>query len=200
MAIGAAANLLLIGGGTAAVVLATRKAEGSVIRPAVATPPPAKTTAGARIVKVASVAGAAGLANPYLVGGTQAGTSEAQALRAAQDKIRAEYNRLSAEAKKTGAKAINSALGTNLTGNESFSDAAAIIGAAGGNAGCAAVGIPPNPYCAMAGAYLGKKIGEYLDGAWDDVKDWASDQWTDAKDWVEDQAEDLWDSTLGRWI
>jgi len=143
------------------------------------------------------------LAHPYIDGGRKALTSVEMALREAEKQIKAEYEAMSAELRAKAAKELNDKLGTSLTGDESFEDLTAIAGAALGAsaaaAGCAAVGAGAlSTYCgalgAIAGAYLGRALGEYIGDAYDHVEDWASDQW--------DKVEDGWDDVgnyLGLW-
>ena len=124
-------------------------------------------------------------------------------IREAEKRAKEEYNRLSSEAKRRGAAAVNAELGTNLTGDESFEEASAMIGAAVGGAaaaaGCAAIGAAAvASQCAVLGAiagnYLGKKLGAWLDETWDDVEDWAGDAYDEAKEWVGDTWDDFADS------
>ena len=147
--------------------------------------------------------GAAGIKATDIVG-TWSPTSQAshdQLVKAAEDRLKAEYDKLDAAARKRGAELVNQQLGTHLTGDESFGEAAAIIGAASAAGACAATGIGTTVagLCGIAGAYLGKKIGDYIEGAWDDVKDWASDAWSDTKDAVGGAVGDALDS-IGSWF
>ncbi|RMF81254.1 MAG: hypothetical protein D6744_07365 [Planctomycetota bacterium] len=100
--------------------------------------------------------------------------------------MREEYERMSREARREAARRVNEQLGTNLTGDESFEEAAAIIGGAAAAAGCTATGLGSTvaSLCAMAGAYFGREIGEWLKDKWDGAKDAIEDAWNETKDWV----------------
>lgn len=124
-------------------------------------------------------------------------TSQQAALNEARKRIEAEYNKLSAQAKAEGAKAVNAALGTKLTGKESFAEVTAAVGGVAGAAACSATGVGTTVagLCAVVGGYLGKKIGDYLSSVWPDVKNWATnDLWSGVKD----LGSTIYDNTLGR--
>lgn len=124
-------------------------------------------------------------------------------IRQAEKELKKQYDKLEAEARKKGADAVNEALGTNLTGDESFEEAAKIIGAAlgagGAAAGCSAVGAAVvAKQCAVLGAmlggYLGEKLGPWLKDQWGKVEDWASDQWDEVEGWAEETWDDFTDA------
>lgn len=117
-----------------------------------------------------------------------------------EKKITEEIDKLSAEAKKKGAEALNKELKLNppLTGNEKAKDIVAIASAAAAAAGCGAipgVGAAVAPLCAIAGAYLGKKGYELAAEAWARIEDDVREAWDDVQEGVKDAARATW-----RWI
>lgn len=111
-----------------------------------------------------------------------------QLLDKAHARAKSEYDGLTADAKKAGAGLLNKSLNPspNLTGKESYEDAAKKIGAALGAAGGAALGAwigggagskiggkAGAVLGAIVGAYLGKSLGPWMAGKWHDVESWS---------------------------
>lgn len=90
------------------------------------------------------------------------------------------YNNMSQTAKSAAAGQLNQSLGLNppLKGDETWETVAKVAGSAGGAAACSlipGVGVAVAPLCAMAGAYLGVKLEEWMSTALPDLKNWVSD-------------------------
>lgn len=120
------------------------------------------------------------------------------ALDYVRGKLKEEYDKLTAAAKKKGAELLNEEFpGLNMTGNETFEQASEKIGSQLGGEGAAAActAYPPTsaaaPLCGIlgkfAGKYLGRELGPYLRDAWNKVEEWAGD----AYESVEDAARDV---------
>lgn len=147
--------------------------------------------------------------NPHAPGGQPAGVvggpgGEARdsATRQAIDaEAKKAYDKLEPRAKQEGAALINRSMmsvtsrSPGLTGEETYAEACAAIGAAAGAAlGTMAVAAIPGvgPLLASTGIgnVLGAIIGGYLGAAW---AEWTEEYWNKAKDWVVDTAEDIYD-------
>ena len=144
--------------------------------------------------------------NPFTSRGSGAYSNPAEAaakkaLEDAHKKAKAEYDKLSAAAKKAGAAKLSEELGIKppLTGNESWEQVGKIAGGAAGGAACGAIpgAQAAAPLCAMAGAYLGKKLSVLIGEQWDKVDDWIEDKWDDAADAVTDAVGDAYDTIKG---
>lgn len=138
--------------------------------------------------------------NPYLTDGggnwkKAASVVADQGIKQMEDAVRDQYNKLSLQARKAGAEALNKALEPNsphLTGEENFDEAGkktgAVIGGAVGGAACAAypATAAAAPLCAwvgsIAGAYLGEHAGKWAKDAWGSVKSWSTNAYHKAKD------------------
>jgi hypothetical protein len=127
-----------------------------------------------------------------------------QRIRELEDRAKAEYNRLGKEAKVRAAAELNKmSPSPGLTGDESFDEAAAKVGASIGSvvalAGCNAIPIPgvatvlAHTACAtlgaMIGAFLGEKLGKWAVNIYDDVKEFAAQKWDALKDTAGDVAD-----------
>lgn len=147
--------------------------------------------------------------------GGDAAALEAQlsdALRRAEAKIRDEFNRLGAEAKKRGADAINQStqavtgINPGVLPTDSFETVSGKVGAAYGNfaatKGCESLGLgAASAACgklgAIVGKFLGKEIGPYLDEAWADVKAWAEEAANDVGQAIGGAAKDTGRAIVG---
>lgn len=212
--------LVIIGGGALAYAAYQSRVAGNEHAPAV--PPPTKQPLpGANMstpvrIKTAALADDR-FARLFAVGGgipvrggaavtggggnyvDQAELAARQKLKELEEQAKAEYEKLSAAARKEGAKQLNEELGTNLTGDESWEEASrqvgAAVGSAGGTAACTAIPyvgtlVAATGVCAvlgsMAGAYLGEKIGPWAKEAWSDIKSGADKAWEATKGAVDD--------------
>ena len=147
----------------------------------------------------------------YAVGGG-AGAAQ-QLVDQTTAKVAAEYNKLSADAKKKGADLLNKALkpSPGLDGTENFEQATKKIAAAVGTAVGAAIGGPTGAALgAIAGAYLGDKLGPWLHDKWSDleswtksklntVEDWAKNEVQKGEDWAKSEVQQAWD-TVASWF
>ncbi len=110
-------------------------------------------------------------------------------LQKVRDMLKAEYDKLTGEAKCKGAEALKQQypdvqLPPGDCASLPFDVIMGAVGAVAGAAGCSAVGLGgAAPLCAIAGTYLGKSIAPYIEKAWDDVKDAAEGAW----DWLSDK-------------
>lgn len=205
---------VIIGGGAAVLLLLdSKKADAS----SGSSPPPSpQTLGGANMsspVGIKTMAlntsalkglvttggnGGKGGKSALVVGGINAETMLRQQIAALQTKAKAEYDKLSAEAKKAGAARLNAAIkpSPGLTGKETFEEASkkigASMGAIAGVAACNALPIPgaaqvlAHTACAslgaLAGAYLGEKVGDWAEDVYDEVKSWADSAWESVGD------------------
>jgi hypothetical protein len=127
--------------------------------------------------------------------------------RKLEQKVAADYNKLAADAKAKGAAAISKTLKLDppLTGKETWDQLQKRLKAAGAAAGVAACNVVPgvgtaaSPLCAIAGAYLGAKISDFIKAHWDDVKDFAEKEWDSLSGKISDVAHDAYDWVTGIW-
>ncbi len=183
-----------------------------------AVPVPSKAKMMANVGQILVVGGSGQTSNPSgskslspLVSGGGGNASDAsdqlvrQKLRELEAAAKAEYDRLSSQAKKAAADALNKmSPSPGLTGNETFEEAGrkvgAAIGATVGVAACNAIPIPglaivaAHTVCAtlgaMIGAYIGGKLGEWAKSLYADVTAWADRRW----DQISGAAEDVGDA------
>lgn len=186
-----------------------------------AVPVPSKSKMMANVGQILVVGGSGQTSNPSgnkspspLVTGGGGNASDAtnaqiqQKLRELEAQAKAEYERLTSQAKKAAADALNKMNPSpGLTGNETFEEAARKVGAAIGStvgvAACNAIPIPglsvvaAHTACAtlgaIIGAYIGGKLGVWAKNLYADVKAWADRQW----DSVKGAAEDVGDAISG---
>lgn len=90
------------------------------------------------------------------------------------------YANMSQGAKTAAAGALNQQLQLNppLNGNETWQTVAKVAGGAAAGAACnliPGVGTAASPLCAMAGAYLGVKLEEWMSAELPALKDWVAD-------------------------
>lgn len=126
--------------------------------------------------------------NPYagISGAISNGVGEK--LDTIEQYAKAVYPKLTAEAKKKGAQALNNALHLDppIKEDASWSEIAAAVGGAAGAAAGAYLGGPIGAKIgAIVGAYLGVKLEEFLSKHVDEIKAWFSDRWDDVREIVE---------------
>lgn len=121
-------------------------------------------------------------------------------------RINQEINNLSAEAKAAGIAKLNEAYpGIDVKVTDSAEVIGEKVGRYGGGkaaeAGCTAMGLSDpgslsicNKVGAMAGAFLGKKVGPYIRDAYNDVEAWVSDTASDVGSEIADAAGDAYNS------
>jgi hypothetical protein len=88
------------------------------------------------------------------------------------------FNRMDASARLAAAQNMNSALGTNLSGNESWQSVVAAASGAAGAAACSAipgVGALASPLCAIGASYLGVKLEDWIGQGLGDLKSFVVD-------------------------
>jgi hypothetical protein len=161
-----------------------------------------------------SVASPSRTPSPLVSGGTSAELAIRQKLHELEAAAKSEYDKLTAEAKRRAAEALNKmSPSPGLTGNETFAEAAQKVGAAVGSivgvAACNALPIPgvatvvAHTACAtlgaIIGAYLGGKLGEWATKLYGEVQAWADKAWEGVKDTagdaggaIEEAASDAW--------
>jgi len=78
-----------------------------------------------------------------------------------------------------------------LTGHETWGEMWAVVAGAAGTAACAATGYGAAvaPLCGIVSAWLGQKLGDWMEKKWPAIKAWAAEKWGD----VEDAAGDAYD-------
>lgn len=145
---------------------------------------------GATLGDIASgIPGGNGGASDYLNDGGQSAFNidgrsndpNAQAkLDLAQQAMKLAFDKLDAAGKSAAADKINQALDLNppLKGNETWETVARVAGGAGGTALCnliPGVGAVASPLCAMAGAYLGVQLEQWMSANMGDLQSWVSD-------------------------
>lgn len=161
-----------------------------------------------------SVASPSRTPSPLVAGGTSAELAIRQKLHELEAAAKSEYDKLTADAKKRAAEALNKMNPSpGLTGSETFAEAAQKVGASVGSivgvAACNALPIPgvatvvAHTACAtlgaMIGAYLGGKLGEWATKLYGEVRAWADKAWEGVKDTagdiggeIEEAASDAW--------
>jgi len=90
--------------------------------------------------------------------------------------LKAKFDKLSGQAKAEGAAKLNSLIKPNpgITANDDWASASKKVGASLGTlAGAGVCGPPCAALGAMAGAYLGEKLGDEIKKHWKDVESWA---------------------------
>lgn len=124
-----------------------------------------------------------------------------QKIKEVEAEAKRRYAALSSEAKKKGAAALSKALKIEppLDGTETWDAIGKRAGAAGGAAVCTAV---PGaqlavPLCAIAGAYFGEKLADWMADKWKDVSSYAKEAWSDVRSTVTDAAGDAYDTIRG---
>ncbi len=142
-----------------------------------------------------------------LSGGPAGEAYTRQALNSLRDEAKRQYDNLTDVAKARGAQTLNGTMkpSPQLTGRESFEEAARKIGtaagAAAGTAACTMIPIPgvnvvaAGTVCAslggIIGGYLGGDVGTWLRDAYGRVGAWADRQWDRATEAVVGTAEDV---------
>jgi hypothetical protein len=115
------------------------------------------------------------------------------------------YGAMTGAARMAAADQLNKELQLDppLRGNETWDDIARVAGGAVGGAACTAFGAASvAPLCAIAGAYLGVKLEDWVASGWDQLERWMGDNIAggigDAADWVRDKIGDAagWISDL----
>lgn len=148
-----------------------------------------------------------------LTSGPDAEAIARQAVNSVRDEARRQYNNLTDVAKARGAQTLNGAMkpSPQLTGRESFEEAAqkigAAAGAAAGSAACTAIPIPgvnviaAGTVCAslggIIGGYLGGNVGTWVKDAYAKVGAWADHQLDRATDAIADAASDAASTVRG---
>lgn len=110
--------------------------------------------------------------------GSQIDNAIDETRRNLEARAKAEYDKLSCDAKKAGAKALIKAYPTIKLDPEkacdnTYEQIAAAAGATIAGGACAVVpgiGTLASPLCAIAGAYLGVKVEKWVSEEWDDAK------------------------------
>jgi hypothetical protein len=105
------------------------------------------------------------------------------------------YNGMSAAGKASAADQLNQKLNLDppLRGNETWDTVARVAGGAAAAAGCNAIpgiGTAVSPLCAMAGAYLGVKLEQWMSTNLGDLGSWVSDNVSSAVHAIGDQVSD----------
>lgn len=149
-----------------------------------------------------------GAVNPYVSAGAgrytnQGALTAAAEIAKAEARAKAEYNKLSAEAKRKGAAALSSKLGISppLTGQESWAELGKKVGGVAGAAACGSIpgGAIAIPLCSIVGAYLGAKLSDWLSGQYGKISTEIEDTYGDAKAAVIDAAGDVYEEISSWW-
>jgi hypothetical protein len=107
------------------------------------------------------------------------------------------YTAMSAAAKSAAADQINQRLELDppLRGNETWETVARVAGGAIGGVACNAIpgiGTAVSPLCAMAGAYLGVKLEDWMASELPGLKSWVSENLGDVVDSIGDKLSEWW--------
>ncbi len=209
---GGAAALILAKGESAPASVQTPKGTGitfgAVSAPALAAIGSSRTAQIGRTVTInsryltatrSSLLGGSTVAPAVLAsGGDMSGNAAQTAIRQrtleVEAKAKAEYDKMSCEAKAAAGKVLAAKYGVVVDCNTTWADVlritAAAMAAAGAGAACAATGIGTTVagWCAAAGAYLGTAFAEWANEYIVGAADWLEEQWDDAKSWSEETA------------
>lgn len=109
------------------------------------------------------------------------------------------YEGLSSAAKSSAADQLNTQLNLDppLRGNETWDTVARIAGGAAASAGCDAIpgiGAAVSPLCAMAGAYLGVQLEQWMASELPGLQSWVNDNLGGVVGAISDQLSDWWHS------